>query len=48
MEKIENTNNNVQISPWLTTIAVMSAAFMFVLDGTIANVALPQMAGSFL
>ena len=36
-----------QISPWLTTIAVMSAAFMFVLDGTIANVALPQMAGSF-
>lgn len=47
MEKIENTNNNVQISPWLTTIAVMSAAFMFVLDGTIANVALPQMAGSF-
>ena len=47
MEKIENTNNNAQISPWLTTIAVMSAAFMFVLDGTIANVALPQMAGSF-
>jgi len=36
-----------QINPWLTTIAVMSAAFMFVLDGTIANVALPQMAGSF-
>ena len=36
-----------KISPWLTTIAVMSAAFMFVLDGTIANVALPQMAGSF-
>lgn len=36
-----------QINPWLTTIAVMSAAFIFVLDGTIANVALPQMAGSF-
>lgn len=36
-----------KINPWLTTIAVMSAAFMFVLDGTIANVALPQMAGSF-
>lgn len=36
-----------KISPWLTTIAVMTAAFIFVLDGTIANVALPQMAGSF-
>lgn len=39
--------NKAPINPWLTTIAVMSAAFMFVLDGTIANVALPQMAGSF-
>ena len=36
-----------QMNPWLTTIAVMSATFIFVLDGTIANVALPQMAGSF-
>lgn len=45
---MENTlQNNKEINPWLTTIAVMSAAFMFVLDGTIANVALPQMAGSF-
>lgn len=42
-----NTDDTPKISPWLTTIAVMSAAFMFVLDGTIANVALPQMAGSF-
>lgn len=40
-------SQNQQISPWLTTIAVMTAAFIFVLDGTIANVALPQMAGSF-
>lgn len=46
MESIK-TNSTPQVSPWLTTIAVMSAAFMFVLDGTIANVALPQMAGSF-
>ena len=38
---------NQKINPWLTTIAVMTAAFIFVLDGTIANVALPQMAGSF-
>ncbi len=43
----ENTENTPQINPWLTTIAVMSATFIFVLDGTIANVALPQMAGSF-
>ena len=44
---MENIEETPKISPWLTTIAVMSAAFMFVLDGTIANVALPQMAGSF-
>src|SRR5574344_25915 len=44
---MENIEEPPKISPWLTTIAVMSAAFMFVLDGTIANVALPQMAGSF-
>lgn len=36
-----------KINPWLMTIPLMSAAFMFVLDETIANVALPHMAGSF-
>lgn len=35
------------VSPWLITIAVMLATFMVVLDSSIANVALPQMAGSF-
>lgn len=34
-------------NPWLPTCAVMLAAFIFVLDSTIANVALPHMAGSF-
>lgn len=34
-------------NPWPATLAVMIAAFMFVLDSTIANVALPHMAGSF-
>lgn len=34
-------------SPWLVTMAVMLATFIFVLDSTIANVALPHMAGSF-
>ncbi len=32
---------------WLTCLPVMLSAFMFVLDETIANVALPYMAGSF-
>lgn len=35
------------INPWLTTVAVMLATFIFILDSTIANVALPHMAGSF-
>lgn len=34
-------------NPWIVCIPVMLAAFMFVLDETIANVALPYMAGSF-
>ena len=34
-------------NPWIAIIPVMLAAFMFVLDETIANVALPYMAGSF-
>jgi len=32
---------------WLITIAVMLSTFVVALDGSIANVALPQMAGSF-
>lgn len=35
------------INPWLACLPTMAAAFMFVLDETIANVALPHMAGSF-
>lgn len=34
-------------NPWVTCVPLMVAAFMFVLDETIANVALPYMAGSF-
>ncbi|MBQ2645273.1 DHA2 family efflux MFS transporter permease subunit [bacterium] len=34
-------------SPWLVALPTIFAAFMFVLDETIANVALPHMAGSF-
>ncbi len=35
------------INPWYTASAIMLAVFIFALDGTIANVALPHMAGSF-
>jgi len=35
------------INPWLTALTVMLSTFMVVLDSSIANVALPQMAGSF-
>lgn len=34
-------------NPWPATVATMLATFIFVLDSTIANVALPHMAGSF-
>lgn len=34
-------------NPWLITFALMLAVFIFAVDGTIANVALPHMAGSF-
>jgi DHA2 family multidrug resistance protein len=35
------------INPWLTSVPLMLAVFIYVLDSTIANVALPYMAGSF-
>ena len=41
---LENKSN---INPWLACMPTMASAFMFVLDETIANVALPHMAGSF-
>ena len=35
------------VNPWIMAIPVMLAVFIYVLDGTIGNVALPYMAGSF-
>ena len=35
------------VSPWLIAISVMLGTFMVVLDSSVANVALPHMAGSF-
>ena len=34
-------------NPWVVSIPIVIAAFMFVLDETIANVALLHMAGSY-
>jgi len=45
MEAKSTDDNN--INPWLACMPTMASAFMFVLDETIANVALPHMAGSF-
>ncbi len=47
MTTIQVTEENHNINPWLACLPTMAAAFMFVLDETIANVALPHMAGSF-
>jgi DHA2 family multidrug resistance protein len=40
------SKNQTGVNPWLVTIAVMLAAFMEVLDTSIANVALKYIAGS--
>ena len=46
--KEENTKEEMYpANPWLSSLPVLLSVFIFVLDGTIANVALPHMAGSF-
>ena len=34
-------------NPWLMLMPVMTATFMYALDETVANVALPHIAGSY-
>lgn len=46
-QEVAQENWKPSHSPWSVTLAVMLATFIFVLDSTIANVALPHMAGSF-
>ena len=50
-EEITTTENTKEElypeNPWLSSLPVLLSVFIFVLDGTIANVALPHMAGSF-
>ena len=43
----ENAEWKPSRGPWIIAIPTIFAAFMFVLDETIANVALPHMAGTF-
>lgn len=47
IKTIDKEEWKLPANPWPATLAVMLATFMFVLDSTIANVALPHMAGSF-
>jgi MFS transporter, DHA2 family, multidrug resistance protein len=42
----ENPTVSPQVNPWMVAVSVMLATFMVVLDSSIANVALPHIAGS--
>ncbi len=46
-EQLQEQEWKPSINPWVMVIPVMLAVFIYVLDGTIGNVALPHMAGSF-
>lgn len=47
MTEIKKEEWKPSINPWIMIMPVMLSVFIYVLDGTIANVALPHMAGSF-
>ena len=50
MENVAEINEDEKYlpkHPWICCIPIMMAVIIFALDGTIANVALPHMAGSF-
>lgn len=44
---IEDDNKYLPEHPWISCSPILLAVFIYVMDGTIANVALPHMAGSF-
>lgn len=44
---IDDETKYLPKNPWLSCLPVLLAVFVYVMDGTIANVALPHMAGSF-
>src|ERR1039458_10262369 len=41
-----SNNTGVAVNPWIIALTVMLATFMEVLDTSVANVALPHIAGS--
>ena len=43
----DEQNKYLPENPWVSCIPILLAVFIYVMDGTIANVALPHMAGSF-
>lgn len=47
MEEVKQEEWHFKIEPWITMIPLMLSIFMFALDETISNVALPYMAGTF-
>ena len=44
---VEDENKYLPEHPWIACMPILLAVFVYVMDGTIANVALPHMAGSF-
>jgi MFS transporter, DHA2 family, multidrug resistance protein len=46
LRSVINPLANPQVNPWMVAVSVMLATFMVVLDSSIANVALPHIAGS--
>ena len=44
---VDDDSKYLPQNPWLSCAPVLLAVFVYVMDGTIANVALPHMAGSF-
>lgn len=47
IETADDENKYLPKNPWLSCSPILLAVFVYVMDGTIANVALPHMAGSF-
>jgi DHA2 family multidrug resistance protein len=44
---MHSTTHNIEteVNPWLVAVSVMLATFMVALDSSVANVALPHIAG---